>query len=221
MKDSTLKLQKKININFKNIKLLEMSLIHKSFNHIDNNEKLEFLGDRVLGLVLSKNLLDMYPNEKEGSIDKKLANLVNKKTCFLVSQKIDLKSYVKTSDSYKHSNTSDSKIASDALEALIGAIYLDQGLKESEIFILKYWSEFLKNSLITLIDCKTQLQEYSLKKFKCLPIYKSHKQSGPKHKPIFKVEVQITESKKYFANGPSIKIAQQNAAKKLIADLKI
>ena len=80
------KLQKKINIKFKNIALLQKSLVHKSHNNIENNEKLEFLGDRVLGLVFAKTLLKIYPNDKEGVIDKKFANLVNKKTCLLVAK---------------------------------------------------------------------------------------------------------------------------------------
>ena len=90
-----------------------------------------------------------------------------------------------------------------------------------EKFILKSWGEFLDKSAVTLIDAKTQLQEYSLKKYKILPVYTVQKQSGPQHNPIFKVEVKIENSKKYFASGISKKDAQQNAAKKLLADLKI
>ena len=81
-------LEKIIKYNFKNISLLEKALTHKSLNNNINNEKLEFLGDRVLGLVISETLLDKYPNEKEGIIDKKFANLVNKKTCSLIAKKL-------------------------------------------------------------------------------------------------------------------------------------
>ena len=91
----------------------------------------------------------------------------------------------------------------------------------AEKFILKSWGEFLENSSVTLIDAKTQLQEYSLKKFKTLPIYTIQKQSGPIHSPVFKAEVKIENSKKYYASGTSKKNAQQNAAKKLLLDLNI
>ena len=215
------KLEQKINIKFKDQKLLAKSLIHKSYNNTENNEKLEFLGDRVLGLVFAKILLKIYPNEKEGTIDKKFANLVNKKTCLLIAKKLELKKFITTGGSYKGLSRSEDKIISDGLEALLGAIFLDQGMNVVEKFILKSWGEFLEKSIVTLIDAKTQLQEYSLKKFKTLPVYTIQKQSGPQHSPIFKVEVKIENSKKYYASGNSKKDAQQNAAKKLLIDLSI
>jgi ribonuclease-3 len=221
MTEQSLKLEQKISIRFKDQELLKKSLIHKSHDSTNNNEKLEFLGDRVLGLVLAKTLLKIYPGEKEGVIDKKFANLVNKKTCLLVAKKIELKKYIITGNSYKGFSRSDDKIISDGLEALLGAIYLDQGIVVVEKFILNFWDDFLDKSLITKIDAKTQLQEYSLKKYKTLPVYKFKKQTGPQHNPIFKVEVQIKNSKKYFATGNSKKDAQQNAAQKLLTDLKI
>jgi ribonuclease-3 len=221
MIEQTTKLEQKINIKFKDQELLKKSLIHKSHDSINNNEKLEFLGDRVLGLVLAKTLLKIYPEEKEGVIDKKFANLVNKKTCLLIAKKIELKKYMITGNSYKGLSRSDDKIISDGLEALLGAIYLDQGIIIVEKFILNSWGDFLDKSSITKIDAKTQLQEYSLKKYKTLPLYKINKQSGPQHSPVFKVEVQIKNSKKYFASGTSKKDAQQNAAQKLLTDLKI
>ena len=126
-----------------------------------------------------------------------------------------------TGNSYKGLSRSDDKIIGDGLEALLGGIYLDQGIVVAEKFILNFWADFLDNSSITKIDAKTQLQEYSLKKYKILPIYKINKQSGPQHNPVFKVEVQIKGSKKFFASGTSKKDAQQNAAKKLLIELKI
>ena len=113
------------------------------------------------------------------------------------------------------------KIVGDGLEALLGAIYLDQGINIVEKFILNFWNDFLDKSSITKIDAKTQLQEYSLKKYKTLPVYKINKQSGPQHSPVFKVEVEIKGSKKFFASGTSKKNAQQNAAQKLLTELKI
>ena len=215
------KLENIIKINFHNIELLKRSMIHKSFDENYNNEKLEFLGDRVIGLVISQKLLDLYPEESEGIIDKKFANLVNKKTCTKIANQLNLKKFIKTGNSFKNIKSSDEKILSDCCEALIGAIYLDQGLTISEKFILTNWKNFIKNSKITEIDPKTKLQEYSLKKFKKLPIYKMFKQIGPNHNPFFKVEVQISNSKKYLGYGKSKKLAQRSAASKLIKNLNL
>jgi len=107
------------------------------------------------------------------------------------------------------------------LEALIGAIYLDGGIKSAENFILIFWKQYLDNSILPLIDSKTQLQEYSLKKFKELPKYTFYKKTGPQHKPIFKTDVQIPNSKKAVGTGTSKKNAQQKAASKLLRSLKI
>jgi len=150
------KLQKTINIKFKNIELLKKSLVHKSHNNIENNEKLEFLGDRVLGLVIAKTLLKIYPDDKEGILDKKFANLVNKKTCLLVGKKLELKKYITTGKSFMNLSKSEDKIVSDGLEALLGAIFLDQGINVAEKFILNSWSAFLDKSSVTEIDPKTQ-----------------------------------------------------------------
>ena len=128
MKKKNLKeLELIIKYNFKNKHLLHKALTHKSYDNKNNNEKLEFLGDRVLGLIISKKLLEKYPNEKEGIIDKKYANLVNKKTCIKIAKKIDLKKYIYLAPSHKNLERSSDKIISDCLEAIVGAIYLDGG----------------------------------------------------------------------------------------------
>ena len=151
--------EKIINYNFKKSSYLEKALTHKSLNNIINNEKLEFLGDRVLGLIISEKLLEKYPDEKEGIIDKKYANLVNKKTCLQIAKKINLKKFILLGSSHKKLERSAEKISSDCLEAIVGAIYLDGGLKSAEKFILTFWEEFIIKSTVTLIDSKTKLQE--------------------------------------------------------------
>ncbi len=214
-------LEKIIKYNFKKISFLEKALTHKSFDNNNNNEKLEFLGDRVLGLIISEKLLDKFPEEKEGIIDKKFANLVNKKTCLLIARKINLKKFIQLGSSHKKLERSADKISSDCLEAIVGAIYLDGGLKAVEKFILSFWNEFLIKSSVTLIDSKTKLQEFSLKKYKELPKYIFFKKTGPQHRPLFKTEVQIPNSKKIIGIGSSKKNAQQNAAAKLLKILNI
>ena len=212
-------IEKNLKIKFKDKNLLIQSLTHKSYDKNINNEKLEFLGDRVLGFVIAKELLKLYPKEKEGILDKKLASLVNKKKCYDVCKFLQLNKIIKTSTSNKINNIIENKIISDACEAIIGAIFLDQGIKVAEKVILYLWSTDLKNSVKTEIDAKTRLQEYSLKEFKVLPIYKLLESKGPNHKPIFKIQVKIKNSKPEFGLGSSKKIAEQNAANKLMIKL--
>ena len=219
MDSNLIKLEKRINIKFKNFELLIKSLTHKSYDSIHNNEKLEFLGDRVLGLVITKKLLEIYPEDKEGILDKKLASLVNKKKCFEIAKSLGLEKFVLVGNSKKKLIKIENKIISDCCEALIGAIYLDQGFDVIENFILKVWKIHLKSSVVTFVDSKTKLQEYSLKKFKILPIYKLLDNSGPRHKPIFKIGVMLQNSKMIKATGNSNKDAQQKAATLLLKHL--
>ena len=212
MKIDYFNLEKKINFKFKDKKLLIKSLTHKSFDKVNNNEKIEFLGDRVLGLVIAKKLLEIYPDEKEGILDKKFASLVNKKTCLEIAKNIKLEKYILTLNSRNKRIKLEDKVVADCCEALIGAIYLDKGFIAVENIILNLWNENIKNSVVTQIDAKTKLQEFSLKKFKKLPTYKLISNSGPRHKPIFKVGVKLPNTKYFIASGKSKKEAEQNAA---------
>ena len=171
MSDKLNNLQKKINIKFKNLNYLKKSITHKSYDPLNNYEKLEFLGDRILGFVISKKLIELYPNEKEGVLDKKLASLVNKNQCLEVAKTIGLEKFLLVGNKSTKSKV-ENKIIADSIEALIGAIYYDKGFEVSERFILNMWKNFINLSELTIIDSKTKLQEYSLKKFKLLPIYK-------------------------------------------------
>tara|TARA_Y100000389_G_C17371782_1_gene469445 strand:- start:346 stop:1008 length:663 start_codon:yes stop_codon:yes gene_type:complete len=220
MKIDYQKLEKKISINFKNKDLLTKSLTHKSFDKDNNNEKIEFLGDRVLGLVIAKKLLEIYPDEKEGVLDKKFASLVNKKTCLEIAKKLELHKYILTINVNSKKRIIEDKVLADGCEALIGSIYLDKGFQVTEKVILHLWSNNIKNSIITQIDAKTKLQEYSLKKFKKLPIYKLISNTGPKHKPLFKIGVKLSNTKLYISEGKSKKDAEQNAATLCLNNIK-
>ena len=205
-------LQKKIKIKFKNTNILIKALTHKSFDKKNNNEKIEFLGDRVLGLVIAKKLLEIYPDEKEGILDKKFASLVNKKTCLVIANELDLEKYILISNSRKTNSKVEDKILSDACEAIIGAVYLDKGFNVVEKFILELWKDQIDKSVITQIDAKTKLQEYSLKVYRKLPIYKLISNTGPRHQPTIKVSVKLYNGKNYYGEGKSKKDAEQNAA---------
>ena len=213
-------LQKKINVKFKNIDLLAQSLSHKSFNSNKNNEKIEFLGDRVLGLVIAKKLLEIYPKEKEGILDKKFASLVNKKTCLEIAKNINLDKFILTFNPNNKKIKIEDKIVSDSCEALLGAIYLEKGFNIVEKVILDLWKKHIKKSVITQIDAKTKLQELALKKFKKLPTYKLISNSGPHHKPLFKIGVKLPNTKYFIASGKSKKEAEQNAAIECLKSIK-
>ena len=212
-------IQKILNVNFKNESLLKRAITHKSYNSKSNYEKLEFLGDRVLGLVISKKLLEIYPDEKEGILDKKFASLVNRNKCYEVGKNLNLKNFILVANNKKSSDLIQKKIISDCIEAIIGAIYLDQGLNVVEKFILKEWDKLILLSKNTEIDAKTKLQEYSLKKFKRLPSYKLVSNTGPRHKPTFKVGVKISNTSYIFSTGSSKQKAEQSAADELLKSL--
>ena len=212
MKINLVNLEKKLDIKFKNIDLIIKALTHKSFNSEDNNEKIEFLGDRVLGLIIAKKLLEIYPDEKEGILDKKFASLVNKKTCLEIAKKLELEKYILTFNPKNKKIKIEDKVISDSCEALIGAIYLDKGFTIVEKIILELWKNKISESVVTPIDAKTKLQELSLKKFKKLPIYKLISNTGPRHKPLFKIAVKLQNTQFFIAEGNSKKDAEQNAA---------
>ena len=219
MKINYSNLEKKINIKFKDTNLLIQSLTHKSFDTNKNNEKIEFLGDRVLGLIIAKKLLEIYPDQKEGILDKKFASLVNKQTCLEIAKQIKLENYIKTFNPKNKKIKIEDKILSDSCEALIGAIYLDKGFNSVEKIILTLWKNQIKKSIITKIDAKTKLQESTLKKFKKLPLYKLISNTGPRHKPTFKIGVKLPNTKYYIAVGKSKKEAEQNAAIECLKNL--
>ena len=219
MKLNHINLEKKLKIKFTDQKNLAKSLIHKSYDSKENNEKVEFLGDRVLGLVIAKKLLEIYPEEKEGILDKKFASLVNKKKCLEIAKKIELEKYIQVFNPKNKKIKIEDKVVADCLEALIGAIYLDKGLAFVEKFILNLWKEHISASVITQIDAKTELQEYSLKVFKTLPIYHLISNTGPRHKPLFIISVKIKNTKFFKAQGSSKKEAEQKAASLCLEDI--
>jgi ribonuclease-3 len=212
MKTNSINLEKRLKLKFTNQKILTKSLTHKSYDSVDNNEKIEFLGDRVLGLIIAKKLLEIYPDEKEGILDKKFASLVNKKKCLEIAKEIGLEKYILIFNPKNKKIAIEDKVVADCLEALIGAVYLDKGLNITEKFILNLWNDHISASIITQIDAKTKLQEHSLKFFKILPIYKLISNTGPRHKPLFKVAVKLKDTKFFAAQGASKKDAEQNAA---------
>ena len=215
------KFEKGLKIKFKNKSLMVTALTHKSANQKINNEKLEFLGDRVIGLVLSKKLFDLYPNETEGVLDRRFAKLVNRNACASIGWSMEIQNFIIMGDKKKKITTKDEKILSDTCEALIAAIYLDRGFDYVNNFVLNLWKEYINKSYITVLDSKTELQEYSLKSSKKLPVYNVISLKGPKHNPTFKIAVSIVGTKQFIGIGKSKQQAQLNAAKNLLKNLTI
>ena len=215
-------IEKKLKIKFKNKRLLHQSLTHKSYDKNDNNEKLEFLGDRVLGFVIANKLIEMYPFDREGILDKKLSNLVDKNACLKIAQKIDLMEFIILGSTEIQSEGNQKKsILSNCCEALIGAIYEDGGYDEAKKFILLFWDDLFKSLDLKPIDPKSALQEKLLKKYKKLPIYETISKSGPDHSPVFCIEVSFENYISAKAEASTVKEAEKLAATNFIESNKI
>ena len=211
----------RLKIKMKSKSLLIDALTHKSANQETNNEKLEFLGDRVIGLVLSNKLFNLYPKKTEGILDKRFAKLVNRKTCASLAWSIGSKDFIIIGDAKKKIIRKDEKILSDACEAIIGAVFVDRGYNYVKELVLRLWKQDINKSHITILDPKTKLQEHSLKMYKKLPVYRLLSSKGPKHNPIFKISVIIDGSKQFIGLGNSMKQAQQDGANNLLKNINI
>ena len=210
--------EKKINYKFKNNKLLIQSLTHPSFYlenekkiNINEFERFEFLGDRVLGLIIANLLFSKYKNFNEGDLSKKYSYLVQKKFLFKISQELQIEDVLQYNFKKKNNKMLNS-IFSDSVESLIGAIFLDGGYNSSFDFISKFWSKHLDIEVSKTLDPKTLLQEISQQLYKKLPEYKLIKKEGPPHSPTFTVSVKVVNLNKINSKGSSIREAERNAA---------
>jgi len=214
------KFEKTIGYIFKNKQLLIGSLVHPSFlidskknktKVFNDFERLEFLGDRVLGLAISSIIYLKFTENNEGDLSKKLSYLVQKN--FLHKISIDLKIEDFLSFNFKKNEKMNVSILADSIESLIGAIYLDGGFINAKKFINKFWSPYFDINEKNMQDFKTKLQELSQQKSKKLPEYKLLKKEGPSHSPVFTVSLKVLSLKKIKASGSSIRDAEKNAAK--------
>ena len=217
-------IEKILDYKFKNIKLLNEALTHSSIKNnnkqkgIFNYERLEFLGDRILGFVISDLIFKKFPNFQEGDLSILFQKYTNTKFLSNIAISLNLNKFVivQKGDSLEKKES----IMSDLIESIIAAIYIDSDLENARLFI--------KNNIINNLKIKneidkhpkTLLQEYSLKYFKNIPVYNIEEKSGPDHEPKFTVTVSINS--KNYANGvgSSTQKAQENAAKKLLKKLE-
>lgn len=214
-----------LNYTFRDSTLLRKALTHPSApqkTKLENYERCEFLGDRVLGLVIASYLYHQYPNNKEGDLSKRFTNLVRKEALASVAKSLDLGHFIYMSESEVavdgHKNDS---ILADACEALIGAIYLDGGFEAAYRFILEQWHDLIEEHSNEIhVDAKTQLQEFLQKYKRPLPHYSIIAVTGPDHAPFFKVCLSVKDEKSVYGEGCSRRQAEQQAAAEMLFVLK-
>ena len=214
----------KLRYRFNNNELLISALTHSSLNSSSkvDNQRLEFLGDRVLALVISDALLKADPVAREGQLAPRFNVLVKKETCAQVATKIDLGSALLIGKS-EASSGGRQKIAilGDAMEAVIAAIYLDGGLEKARISILHLWNEILQEAPRRSFEAKSFLQEWAQARGMPPPVYREVKRIGPDHAPVFQIEVCLDSGEKAIGTAPSKRAAEQEAAKTILGKLNL
>jgi ribonuclease-3 len=208
-------LQFSLDYTFQDLELLERALTHSSAGVDVNYERLEFLGDRVLGLVVAEMLLNSFPAEDEGDIGRRFAELVRAETLTQIGRGAGVAAAL----THAGGDANDSIVA-DATEAVIAALYLDGGLPAAARFIERHWSPLIKVSEAPPRDAKTALQEWSQARGLGLPNYRDIAREGPDHEPLFTVEVMVAGSQSVRAQGGSKRVAEQEAAALLFAELE-
>ncbi|CAN2041587.1 Ribonuclease 3 [Candidatus Magnetomoraceae bacterium gMMP-15] len=223
--NSLVELENNLSYTFKNKQLLKEALQHSSYVNehpemsLKNNERLEFLGDAVLNLVVGHLLMNYFQDMQEGYLSRMRATLVNEIRLAEVARKIDLPPHLLLGKGELHTNGREkSSILADTLEAIIAAIYLDDGFETSFQIVELHFSEFLKK--VRSQDYKSELQEYVQGSLKLIPCYKVIHELGPDHKKTFKVELKIGDTLTTQGDGTSKKSAEQDAAEKALESLK-
>ena len=214
---------KSLNYQFKNNRLLEEALTHSSASKSSkaNNERLEFLGDRVLGLVIAEELLRLNPHSTEGQIATYYNFLVKKETCVLLAKEIGLENLLTLGKSVTRTTARQKdKILGNAIEALIGAIFLDGGFKTSRELVLQIWKKQIEIVRDIEAHAKTALQELLQARGQNPPIYKQVSRTGPDHDPNFCVEVLLESGLKAIGNGSTKRMAETKAAEQILEKLE-
>ena len=216
-------ISKILDYQFKNNRLLEEALTHASARKSSkvNNERLEFLGDRVLGLVIAEELLRKNPNSSEGEIATYYNSLVKKETCSFIAKEIGLENLLTLGKSVKRTNDRQKdKILGNAIEALIGAIFLDAGFEISKQLVLKVWRKQIDIVRDIEAHAKTALQEFLQSKGQEPPTYKQISRTGPDHDPDFCVEVVLGSGLNAIGSGSTKRMAETRAAEQILEKIK-
>ena len=211
--------EKLIRYKFKNKNLLIRALTHSSFSkEIQNYEKLEFLGDRVLGLIISTTIFNNFHQDNEGQLAKKLSVLVCKNTLRKIAENIKITFFLRVSKEIKVSSIN--SIKANSLEAILAAIYLDSDFLTVSDIVNDLWRKEIANIDLLKHDPKSRLQEWCLKKNNILPEYKFVDKTGPEHEPEFTIEVKYNEKLHAIGKGKNKQYAEINAAKNLLKKIE-
>ena len=212
-------LEERLGYQFADKALLERALTHISalsggaHNRVSSYQRLEFLGDHVLGLVISDMLYRAFPNANEGELSRRLADLVRKETCAEVARAMDVGPALKLGNSESHAGGRlRATILGDACEALIGAVFLDGGYGAADELVGRFWKERMLKPLRPLRDPKTMLQEWAQARGLPTPAYRELARTGPHHDPEFRVAVALPDRPPAEGLGSSKRAAEQNAA---------
>lgn len=202
---------------FKDSDLLRQALTHPSLEGASNYQRLEFVGDRVLGLVIADWLFEYYPNSDEGGLASRHTNLVRRETLAEVALEMNLGPAIHMAKSTEDTGGRNrSTILADVCEGIIGAIYMDGDYEEAQKFIKKYWLNYIGHENIAARDAKTRLQEWVQSRRIPTPVYTTLERAGPAHEPVFTVEVMVQELGVECGKGSTKRSAEQMAAAKLL-----
>jgi len=215
-------LEQQIGYSFRDATLLEQALTHASRTsstkgRFTSNERLEFLGDRVLGLVIAQLLYERFPDEEEGAMSRRFTALVRMEALARIADSIDLRVYLNLSRSEDETGGRDNPaIQADACEALIAALYLDGGIAPVQKFIQTHWEDLVKEDPTPPKDAKTALQEWTQARDLGLPEYTVTNSEGPSHAPIFIISVDVIDFPTQRGEGTSKRKAEQSAAEAML-----
>jgi ribonuclease-3 len=218
-------LEKELDYKFNSLDLLFQALKHPSMTNESNAlysyEKLEFLGDKTLNLIIAEKLFEIFANDNEGILSLRLNYLISGEVIFKIAKKINLGYFIEMSFSERQTNGESKKNnLENCMEAVIGAIYLDSGIEDAKKTALNLWSDFLSEASNVQKDAKSQLQEWLQKHKFDLPQYNLTERFGPDHSPIFKAQLIAANFPKFEGIGRSLKEAQTKAAESAIEYIK-
>lgn len=215
------KVEEVIGYKFQDRHFLERALTHSSTGDEYNYQRLEFLGDRVVGLVIADALFKKFRNENEGGLAKRHTALVQGSTLAVIGQAHGLNEFILFSNAEKDAGGSQNEnIISDVVESLLGAIYIDGGYDAAKEVILRLWGDNIETLEKAPQDPKTELQEWVQARQLPLPLYKILSKEGPDHSPIFTIQLSVTGYDPINAEGPSRRQTEKTVARKMLRILK-
>ena len=207
--------------SFKDESLIREALTHPSLEGTHSYQRLEFIGDRVLGLAIAAWMFELHPNADEGGLASRHTNLVRREACAKIATDLNLGDFIHMAKSSEDTGGRKREtIIADVCESVIGAIYLEAGYLEAEKFIRKFWHEMAHNVKVAKRDAKTSLQELVQSRGKSTPVYTTIDQKGPDHQPTFTIVVSVQGEGEETAKGFSKRDAEQLAAEKILKRLK-